>query len=52
MVNCNGTLFILLGILIWFEEEILCLENRASRSDFEHGINKSLSRIAFGSCMK
>ena len=51
MVNCNSTLFILSVILIWFGEEIVCFENRMSRSDFEHG-NKYVSRIAFGSCMK
>ncbi len=50
MVNCNS-IFILLGIVIWFGEEIVCFENGMSRSDFEHG-NKSVSRIAFGSCMK
>ncbi|CAB3990364.1 Hypothetical predicted protein [Paramuricea clavata] len=50
MVNCNSTLFILSVILIWFGEEIVCFENRMSRSDFEHG-NKYVSRIAFGSCM-
>lgn len=51
MVNCNNALFIFLGIMMWFGKEIMCSDAYLSRSDFEYG-NKSLSRIAFGSCMK
>ena len=51
MVNWKSAIFFLLFIVILFGNEVVCTADRTGKSDFVYE-NKSLTRIAFGSCMK